>query len=414
MNLIKPIKNFLSISFAELFGKLLGLITLAYLARVISTESFGIVAFVTAFLAYFQIFVEFGFDAIVVKRISRDNTNTIIQKYVNSLVSFKLLNAVFLYALLLTIILLLNKSTNAKIGLVILGVMLFVNSISLEFVFQGIEKFKYLSYKIIGRSILYFVLVVNFVKSDVHLQYIFFFIVLSNLIFSLWHFYVYRNYFGKYIFEINKPLIKAMVRQSYPLLISIIMATIYNHLDIVMLGFMQSDYDVGIYNAAYKIYLFMVLPFNILLKVFLPILSRFSETKKFKNDLITFLVLMIILGLGLVIPMLFFTEIALTFIFGEKYILANYSLKILVSTSMIVCLSFAFGNPLIVWGKQKFHALALGIGAILNVIMNLILIPSYSYNGAALATLITELVVFIGLLIIFILTTRALFKTRFS
>ena len=54
-----------------------------------------------------------------------------------------------------------------------------------------------------------------------------------------------------------------------------------------------------------------------------------------------------------------------------------------------------------VWEKQKSYSIAITFGAIVNIILNLLLIPKYSYNGAALATLLSEVVVFIGVFYLF-------------
>lgn len=410
MTISKTLKNFLSISFAELFGKLLGFIAIVYLARVISPDSFGIIAFVAAFVTYFTIFVDFGFDVISLKKISRNHS--IIKKYVNNVVSIKLLNAVIIYIILIIVTLLIDKSWEIKIGLFICGFIVFVHAVSIEFAFQGVEKFKYISYKIFGRSTLYILLIVLFIKDDSDIYYILFFIVISNLISSLWLYYKYSMLYGKYKFNIDKRFMKALIKESYPLLISVIMATIYGNLDIVMLGFMKSNYEVGIYNASYKIYLLSVIPISILLKVYLPTLSRFQLINKFKEELVVFIFTMILLGASILIPIYFFASQLLSIIFGGVYILAEIPLKILAMTGIIGTLSNTFGNPLTVWGKQKIHAVCLTFGAITNIIFNFLLIPSFSYNGAAIATLGAELVVFCTLFFAFNKLTIPLFLKR--
>ena len=406
------LKDFFSLSFSEFLGKFFGLIAISYLARVISPEGFGIIAFVTALITYFTIFVEFGFDVISVKKIS--NNPSVINKYVNNVITIKFVNALFLYVILFIVVFLLNRSIEVKICLLLYGLIIFVQAISLEFVFQGTEKFKYLSYKIIGRSLLYLILILIFIRNDNNVYFVFIFMVLSNLIFSIWHFHKYQNNFGVFRFEISKRFLKTMIKESYPLLLSVVMATIYGNMDLVMLGFIKSDKDVGIYNASYKLFLLAILPFNILLRVFLPTLSRFTLSKIFRKDLLFFISLMICLGILITVPLFCFSNELLFIIYGKTYTAGNTSLKILAVNGFIVCLSIAFGNPLTVWGKQKLHAIALTIGAVCNIILNFLLIPSYSYNGAALATLFSELAVFCGLLIIFINSTRYLFTNKLT
>ena len=68
----------------------------------------------------------------------------------------------------------------------------------------------------------------------------------------------------------------------------------------------------------------------------------------------------------------------------------------------VIGVNVFLGNPLTVWGFQRQYAVAITLGAIANIFLNLLLIPKYSYNGAALATLLSEVVVFCGVLYLFI------------
>lgn len=85
------LKNFVSLSGGELFSKAIAFITTIYLARVISPEGFGIIGYATAFVSYFLLFIDFGFDIISVKKIANDKSQ--IEKYVNNIISFRLLIA---------------------------------------------------------------------------------------------------------------------------------------------------------------------------------------------------------------------------------------------------------------------------------------------------------------------------------
>lgn len=392
--------NFSSLSLSEFLAKFFGFIALAYLARVISPESFGIIAFTTAFVSYFLLFVELGFDVISVKSIANDRS--VISRFVNNVVSVKLLNALLLFVLLAFVTLIIEISTITKVCIIIYGFILFVQAGSLDFLFQGVERFNYISLKIIGKSFLYLILVFLFVEDDLDIYKVLVFMVIPAIVFTVWQFSKYQQQYDQFNFEIDILFIKRLLKESYPLMISVLMATIYGNLDLLMLGFMKTNYEVGIYNASYKIFLFATLPFGIILKIFLPMLSRFQNTSKFKKELRTFTVFMIVIGLILLIPLYIFSGEFIKLIFGEQYLAADFSLKILLANGMIVCMSIIFGNPLTVWGKQKFHAMVLSLGAVTNIVLNMLLIPVYSYNGAALATLVSEVVVFIGVTFVFI------------
>lgn len=408
MSLKKTIKNFLSLSFAEFIGKFFGFIALVYLARVISPESFGIIAFTTAFVSYFLLFVELGFDVVCVRDIAKDSSE--IKKYVNNVVSTKLINSLILFVLLTSVTMLIEKSTLEKTCILIYGFILFTQAGNLDFVFQGVEQFRFISYKVIGKSVLYLLLIFFFVKGNSDTYKILVFIVISTTIFTIWQFYEYGKQYSLFTFEIDKQFIKKLFKESYPLMISTLMATIYSSLDIVMLGFMKTNYEVGIYNASYKIMLIAYIPLGILLKIFLPSLARFGKNYRFKKDLQSFTVLMIFMGIVVMVPLFFLSESVLRVSFGSQYLAAEIPLKIFLANGLIMCMSIAFGNPLTVWGEQRFHAAILTLGAITNIVLNIILIPNYSFNGAALATLFSEVVVFLGVTVVFIKSIRPLYS----
>ena len=75
--------NFISLSGGELLSKGIAFITTIYLARVISPEGFGILGYTTAFITFFLLFIDFGFDVISVKKIA--NNEKLISKYVNNI-----------------------------------------------------------------------------------------------------------------------------------------------------------------------------------------------------------------------------------------------------------------------------------------------------------------------------------------
>ncbi len=101
-----------------------------------------------------------------------------------------------------------------------------------------------------------------------------------------------------------------------------------------------------------------------------------------------------------------FRDLLIQFVFGEGYNDAALPLSILAMNALVISINIFFGNPLIAWGKQKEYSIAIMLGAIANIILNIVFIPSYSYNGAAFATLLSEAVVFCGVLFLFTKHTK--------
>ena len=176
----------------------------------------------------------------------------------------------------------------------------------------------------------------------------------------------------------------------------------------VMLGYMKSQSEVGVYSAAYKIFLVGIIPFTLILNSFFPSLSRteLKNSREFKSLIKNYFLFLFITGLISAFVLFFFRNLLIYFVFGEGYKNAALPLSILAMNASVIAVNMFFGNPLIAWGKQKEYSIAIMLGAITNIILNIILIPSYSYNGAALATLLSESVVFFGVLYLFTKHTK--------
>ena len=393
------IKNFISLSGGELLSKGIAFVITIYLARVILPEGFGILGYTTAFVSYFLLFIDFGFDIISVKKIANDKS--IISKYVNNIISFRIILALIIFTILSIVVFFLNETLVVKLALLLTGLNLFVQSISTEFVFQATEKIKYLSIKVVAKNVIILIFVFAFVKDISDVLLVIGISIFANFVMNIWLYLKYSKFFDKFKWVIEKKFLKALFAESFPLLISAFMISVYYNLDMVMLGNIKTQTEVGIYNAAYKIFMIGIIPLGAIVRIFLPSLSKIKEVELLKKTLRNFGIMM--LGSGLIISsFIFFTSHqVIQIIFGDKYIGAIIPLMLLALNITVISVNVFFGNPLTVWGKQKAYSVAITIGAIVNVVLNIILIPKYSYNGAAFATLLSEAIVFVGVFSLF-------------
>ncbi len=393
------LKNFISLSGGELLSKGIAFVTTIYLARLILPEGFGILGYAAAFVAYFLLFIDFGFDIISVKKIANDNS--VISRYVNNIISFRIILSVIIFVLLVSVVYFLNESTTVKMALILTGANLFVQALTTEFVFQAVGKINYLSVKIISKNIIALIFVFLFVKNASDVLLVITIYLFSNLIMNLWLYAKYVKLFNKFRWSIDTKFLKSLISESFPLIISSFMISIYYNLDMVMLGSIKTQTEVGIYNAAYKIFLIGLIPLGAIVKIFLPSLSKTKNAELLKKTIGKFAVLM--LGGGIVISAFIFlsADKSIHIIFGDKYSGAVIPLMLLSLNILVISVNVFFGNPLTVWGKQKVYSIAITFGALVNILLNFILIPRYSYNGAALATLFSEVAVFFGVFFLF-------------
>ncbi len=391
--------NFISLSGGELLSKGIAFVATIYLARVISPEGFGILGYTTAFVSYFLLFIDFGFDIISIKKIANDKS--VIAKYVNNIISFRILLASLFFFLLSMVIFFLNETLIIKFALLLTGINLFVQAFTTEFVFQATEKIKYLSIKVVSKNVIILVFILLFVKSISDVLVVVGISVFANLVMNIWLLNRYTKIFEKYRWIIEKQFLKKLFSESFPLIISSFMITIYYNLDMVMLGNIKTQNEVGIYNAAYKIFMIGLIPLAAIVRIFLPSLSKIKDAALLKQTIRNFGIMMF--GSGIIISLFVYltADLSINIIFGSEYLKAIGPLMLLSLNIVVISVNVFFGNPLTVWGKQKVYAIAITFGALANIVLNIMLIPEYSYNGAALATLLSEVVVFVGVFYLF-------------
>lgn len=195
---------------------------------------------------------------------------------------------------------------------------------------------------------------------------------------------------------------------SWPLLLSGLAIMIYMRIDQIMLGQMLGSEAVGIYSAAVQVSeMFYFVPVAIVASVFPSIIKAKRENEdSYYVGLQSLFSLLVIIALSISIIVSFFSDWLMPLLYGAGYSTAGPVLTLHIWSSLFVFLGVASGKSLIVEGYQIDVLLRTISGAILNVIMNLILIPKFGVVGAAFSTLVSYFVsVFI---IIFRSRTRSL------
>ncbi len=406
----KIASNLFSLTSAEIASRLFGFFTLVYLGRILDKSGFGIIGFAAAFVSYFILGVNFGFSTYGTREIAKDQKQ--IEKFVNNIFSIRILLAVFFSVMLILFMLFSEKNILTKYVVLITGINLFTNALALNWVFQAVEKMHYIAIRQILSGLLSLIGVIIFVHSPDDILIAASVLAISALIGNIWFIPIYQKMFAKIKLEFSFDFWKELFRESFPLAFASIMIGIYYNLDMVMLGYMKPESDVGIYNAAYKIFLLGLVPIQLIFSAYFPTLSRIglSKSREFRDTMKNYG--KIIIGLGIVtgIFLLMFSERIVLLVFSESYLASSLPLSILAINVIIISINVCLGNPMTAWGKQKEYAVAIMFGAIANIILNLILIPKYSYIGAAYATVLSEVAVFIGLFYLFNKFTAGLFR----
>ena len=388
-------KNTFWLAVAEGVSRFLKLILIIYIARILGATEYGKFTFALAFVGLFVIFSDLGLSQITTREFAKNKEE---EKEFSSLLSLKLLLGlgtlilIFLGSFFITLDPLIQKL------IWILAVFAMVESFLTIFFsfFQARQKMEYQAWaKILEAAMVtgagFYVLF--YFPSVLNLGFGYLFSVIISLIFILlfFHFKVYRLRL-----EWNKFVWQKFLAMSWPLALVGIFGGIQSQTDSVMMGYFGQITQTGWYNAAYRIIGATFIPASLIGISFFPVLSKFFQESKEKLQKIWnyYLESMIFLATPILVGGMVLASKIIDFIYDPSYFPSILALQILLIMVGISFLASPFSQILIVANQQKKLFWSSLSGAIINVILNLILIPKYSLYGAAATTVVSFFLIF--------------------
>lgn len=382
----------------ELIFKLISLVVTIYLARYLGTVGFGKYSFVFAYLTFFNIITDLGLQQILVREMARDPK--IAPKLIGNAYIIRLLLTIFAVVLSLIIITLMSYPADTTSYIYIAAFTLLFISFSdfYRTIFEANLRMEYntiakLTFKVLSAAlILWIIFVLQGTLTQIILVLVF-----SELVKTLIN-YSFSRKFVRPRFSIDFGLWSFLVKAALPLALSSVIWVIYHQIDIVMLSVMQGDAPVGIYSAAYRLCNpFLIISTALMMSLF-PVMSEAFKTSKEK--LIKSYALgvryLIIIMLPIAMGITLMSDKIVLLIYGAEFAGSITALQILIWAILLGGINLILLNLLVSIDRQKLNTLSVGICAIVNVVLNLILIPILSYNGAAIATVVTNVVLFVA------------------
>lgn len=374
------------------------LITFPYVSKILSVDGMGIYNFSNTYINYFALLAGLGVSTYAVREGAkyRDNREK-ISGFASEVFTINVISTIAAYLLLFCSLVIFNNLYKYVTCILIFSLQLLFNTIGTEWVYNIYEDYSYITIRSIVFKIISIVLLFVFVRNSTdYLWYAgitVFASVGSNLL----------NYINaKKIIDIK---LTKNVKWRYhlrPILVifaSSVAITLYVSSDTTILGLLKGDYAVGIYGVAVKIYSIASGLISGLLVVTIPRLAMLLGKRKIKEyKLILGKVIssVSILVLPVAVGLIMLSKEAILIIAGKKYLSSILSLQIITSAFIFSNYGMIFNECILIPAKREnkslYNTLITGI---INVILNFILIPIWSYDGAALSTVIAELMVMV-------------------
>ncbi len=389
------IRNFLSLSFAQLISRFIFFLAIIYLARILGPEDFGKINFAQAVVLYFILASNLGLTTLGAREVARNKNKT--GDYVHNIVTLRLTLALLSFCLLLVLAFLIPKLAEVRYLIIIYGFSLFSSALLIEWVFQGRERMGFIGIARIVDKVLYGVLIYILIKNSERLWLVPWLCLAGAVIACGFLIYVFVRQFGEIKLSFNFSFWKSMLGVALPMGLAWMMIQIYNNFDTIMLKFMKGDEVVGWYNAAYKIIWFIFMLGGLYIITIFPVISRFykESSEKLRVLLSLSAKLMITLGLPLSIGGVILAKPIIHLFYGIQYDNGIIAFQILIWYVFISFICMVYANSLLACNREKKYAIGVALAAATNLILNIFLIPSFGLIGAAVATVVAEGVLFI-------------------
>ena len=403
---MKPIQRIAKNTFFLLASNIiqffLSFIFLTKTTRYLGSEEYGVLSFAIAFASIVIFLADLGISTVMVRDIARDKT--IAPKYFSNSILLKLILSVV--TLLSTA--LIGFAFNYPFATM---QIVYVITLSLIFVsFYGIigsiiQAFEVMEYLSLG-NVIYNVVMLICALLAIHLgvdvlgfAYVY---LISSIIVAGYYFVIAMRKLPWPKWHIDLDLWKYLVKEAIPFGLSTIFIRVYYYIDTLMISLMIADPNavMGCYNAAYRMVLILsFIPITFLGSVY-PIMSKYYVTSDkylgliFERSFKYLMALAIPIGVGTTL----LGDQLVFLVYGPDYASSAIALKILVWSEVLIFLSAVFGNLLNSTNRQVIVTRQTMFAAALNIVLNLFLIPKYSYIGASISTVSTELFSFFFLL----------------
>lgn len=408
------ISNFFSLTLLQGVSYLLPLITFPYLIRVLGIEHFGLLSFATAIVAYFSIFVDYGFNLTATKEISihREDIEKIYEIF-SSVMIIKMILLTISYIVLFIIILYFEKlSKNWGIYVATSGIIAGQAIFPIWF-FQGMEKMKYITYLSVISRVIFTATIFLVIKNEGDYYMVPILVSLSSILTGLLSLTIIMRKF-KIKFRLQPiSTLKLHQKKAHHIFLSNISVALYTMTTIVLLGFFTNNTVVGYYSIADKLIFAIKQLIAPLSQALYPYICKKILTSKDMaiNIVKSLSIALIPLGVIATIVLFLFSEQILLLVFGSKALVSLQVFRILSLIPLLVVIDTLLGSLLMLaFDKNKEYSSIIISAGIISLMLNLLLIPLYQEIGAAVSVLLVEIYITFRIILFTQLNEMTFFK----
>lgn len=391
----RTFKNTSYLTIGNILSQIIALIGAFYIPRLLGPEKYGIFSIVAAYIGMFTVFTFSGINKVLLRDISKnlDDTKDIIE----SVIGFKNLCAILSIIISIVVLIFIDYSRITEIYIIIFSLTLLFNGLNstINIIYQSSERMKPMAVFTILKPIIRVPIAILLLKTGYGvLSLIVLQVSVSALILIINYLYLKR--FVKFNILSKVKITKTYLRQGFNFSLLSFLNILSTKIDLVMLSFLTTPVNVGIYALAYRIVqkgLFIRSPISASL---FPYYTKRYENEKVKiRKLFKHTLIIIIPSLVIITGVIFSSKFIITTIVGDEFLESAKILNILILYLFVNYAVIPWGLYLQTTSNEKYSLLTVSVCAIANIVLNIMLFRLYGVIGIALSTLIVESLRFI-------------------
>lgn len=387
------LKPFTYVAFANIVTKPLWALLFIYAARELGAEKFGVYTFSVSLTALLSVFFDLGLDYITVRSISKEANK--VNNYFNEVLFLRIIIFfILLVFLILPVFHYHDKQQYAANILILVFQFMTILLAFLKSISSAFQEFNFFAQMLIWEKVI--VIVLGFTALIISNDLLLFlsFLIAGNIITIVLFFIKLRK---RYLLSFIIPSINALkklLKEALPFFLLNVFFMIYFRIDVMFLDYYsQNKSIVGIYGSLHRlIEMYLLIP-SIMMTAAFPIISKYKD----EDEPYSINIANIIITFQIVVSVIFSVIIAFNsyyinkLLFGSEYLSGSEGLKYIIWTCIPIGLNYILGNLLVSVRKEKLTVISVALAAGLNIILNFLLTPRYSFIATSIIALVTEL-----------------------
>ena len=385
--------NFIMNTILTMSAFIFPLISFPYVSRILLPEGTGKVSFATSLISYFVMFAQLGIPTYGVRACAKvRDDKRLLSKTAHELLTINLIMTAISYAALAVALIFVPRLREDRLLYIVVSATVFFTSIGMEWLYKALEQYTYITvrsliFKLIALGGMF--LLVRTKEDYILYGGITIFAASASGVLNFIHArrHIDMRPVGGFEFKPHLKAVAVFFAMSCA-------TTIYTNLDTVMLGFMASDETVGYYSAAVRIKNILVSIVTSLGTVLLPRAAYYVEHKKmdeFHTISRKALNFVLVAAVPMMLYFMLFARDGIFLLSGDRYAGAIHPMRLAMPTLVFIGLSNILGIQIMVpMGKELWVLGSICVGAVVDVVANLLLIPPFGAAGAAMANMLAE------------------------